>query len=293
MKRRVTPEHRVPMEHKLVAANGLQFGYLEAGSGPLVLLLHGFPDTAHTWDRAMQQLAAAGFRAVAPFMRGYHPTQIPGDGAYDTDTLAKDVVALIEALGEKEAIVVGHDWGASAAYGAAAIAPERVKQLVVFAIPHPKSMTPTPRLLWKVRHFFALRRKNAAAMAQRNEHAYIDELWQRWSPGWTIPAEETARVKEAFRQPGCLEAACAYYKFISPRLPKSHLLPITVPTVAFAGESDMISPRRYEKARHLFTSSYEVVQVPGGHFMHREHADHVIPELVRVIRDKPTAANSR
>jgi pimeloyl-ACP methyl ester carboxylesterase len=99
-----------------------------------------------------------------------------------------------------------------------------------------------------------------------------------------VPAEETARVKAAFREPGCLEAAVSYYRTISVRLPASHKLPITVPTVAIAGEHDMIAPRMYEKARHCFTGSYEVVQVPGGHFMHREHPDHVIGELVRAVR---------
>lgn len=269
-----------------IEANGVQFAYLTAGRGPLVLLLHGFPDTAHTWDRALPALADAGFRAVAPFLRGYHPTAIPADGAYDTETLARDALALIDALGESSAIVVGHDWGASAAYSAAALAPEKVRRLVVLAIPHPRSMKPTPSLAWKLRHFVTLRGKKAAAKCARDDFALIDDLVRRWSPAWKdIPAEETARVKAAFREPGCLEAAVSYYRTISLKLPKSHLVPITVPTVAFAGEHDMIAPRAYEKARHCFTSSYEVVQVPGGHFMHREHPAHVIPELVRVVRE--------
>src|SRR5262245_64260522 len=99
------------MKPKFVDANGLRFGYLEQGSGPLVLLLHGFPDTALTWDRAMPALAQAGYRAVAPFMRGYAPTAIPADGAYDTETLGKDAIALIHALGADAAVVIGHDWG--------------------------------------------------------------------------------------------------------------------------------------------------------------------------------------
>jgi len=268
-----------------VDANNLRFAYLEAGRGPLVLLMHGFPDTAYTWDRALPALAAAGFRAVAPFMRGYHPTAIPADGAYDIDTLAADAIALIEALGETSAVVVGHDWGAAAAYGAAALAPERVRQLVVFAIPHPKAMTPTPALAWRLRHFLTLRGKRAAAKCARDDFALIDELVRRWSPAWQVPPEETARVKAAFREPGCLEAAVAYYRTVGVRLPRSHTLPITVPAVAFAGEHDIIHPRLYEKARHCFTASYEVVQVPGGHFMHREHPDHVIGELVRVLHD--------
>jgi pimeloyl-ACP methyl ester carboxylesterase len=269
-----------------IDANGLRFGYLEAGKGPLVLLVHGFPDTAHTWDRALPALADAGFRAIAPFQRGYHPTAIPTDGKYDSDTLAGDIAALIEAFGEQQAIVVGHDWGASAAYAAAALTPERITKLVILAIPHPTAIKPTPRLVWRVRHFFTLRRKGAAAKCEANDFALIDQLVARWSPAWKdVPASETAHVKEAFRQPGCLDAALAYYRAISPKLPRGHRLPITVPTVAFAGEHDIIHPRAYEKARHRFKGSYEVVQVPGGHFMHREHPEHVIGELVRVVRE--------
>src|SRR2546423_524922 len=111
------------MTPRFVEANGLKFACLEQGKGPLVVLAHGFPDTAHTWDRALTALADAGFHAVAPFTRGYHPTQIPADGKYDVETLGRDLIALIDALGGN-AILVGHDWGAAAAYAAAALAPE-------------------------------------------------------------------------------------------------------------------------------------------------------------------------
>jgi pimeloyl-ACP methyl ester carboxylesterase len=239
-------------------------------------------------------VAAAGFRAVAPFTRGYAPTQVPADGAYDTDTLGRDLLALIEALGESRAAIVGHDWGASAAYSAAALAPERVRLLVTFAIPHPRGIRPTPALVWKLRHFATLRRASAADRVRRDDFALLDELVRRWSPAWQVPADETMKVKEAFRHPGSLEAALGYYRAVGVRLPPSHRPPIAVPAVAFAGEHDIISPRLYEKARHCFTSSYEVVQVPGGHFMHREHPEHVIPELVRVLeergRDTPTTS---
>jgi pimeloyl-ACP methyl ester carboxylesterase len=275
------------MKTGFVDANGLRFGYLAQGQGPLVLLVHGFPDTAFTWDRALPALAEAGYRAVAPFTRGYYPTEIPADGAYDAETLGKDVVALILALGADAAIVVGHDWGASAAYAAAAMAPERVRLLVTAAVPHPRSLRPTPGLLWKVRHFVTLSRKGAAERIRRGELAHVDELWRRWSPAWKkIPPAETEPVKAAFREPGCLEAALGYYRALSARLPPSHRLPIAVPAVAFAGEHDgIMTPRHYEKARRCFTGSYEVIQVPGGHFMHREHPEPFLRELVRVVRE--------
>src|SRR5215813_8273648 len=115
-----------PLRSTTVRANGLEFGLLEAGSGPLALCLHGFPDTARTWRHLLPVLAGAGFRAVAPFMRGYAPTAVPTDGGYGVGALAADAVALHEALGGgREAVLIGHDWGAEAAYAAAARAPGR------------------------------------------------------------------------------------------------------------------------------------------------------------------------
>src|SRR5262252_8591367 len=108
---------------RTVLANDLEFGILEAGSGPLALCLHGFPDSAQTWRDLLPELADAGFRAVAPFMRGYAPTAVPADGRYQMGVLAADAIALHEALGADErAVIVGHDWGAGAAHGAAAAA---------------------------------------------------------------------------------------------------------------------------------------------------------------------------
>lgn len=275
------------MDPKFVDAGGLRFAYLEEGTGPLVLLFHGFPDTAHTWDATMTALAKAGYRAVAPFTRGYHPTAIPADGAYDTDALANDVIALIDALGGGEpAIVVGHDWGAFAAYSAAVLAPNKVKLLITVAIPHPAAIRPTPRLAWIFRHMVTLRRSKAAAKLRDRDCALVDELWRRWSPAWKeIPPAETVAFKAILAEPGVAEATLGYYRALTLRIPASLRRPITVPAVAFAGVDDHIAPRAYEKARKRFTASYEVVQVPGGHFMHREHPTEFITELVRVLDD--------
>src|SRR3954467_1367928 len=116
------------MEPAFIEANGVKFAYLEQGKGPLVLLVHGFPDTAYSWDRVMPAVAELGFRVVAPFTRGYWPTE--AKGPYDGDTLAADLLALIEALGEEKAILVGHDFGASASYAAAGLRPDRGRMLI-------------------------------------------------------------------------------------------------------------------------------------------------------------------
>ncbi len=268
---------------KFVDANGLRFGYLESGSGPLVLLVHGFPDTAHSWDATRPALAAAGFRAVAPFTRGYAPTEIPKGEAYDSDTLGRDVLALIRALGGAPAVVVGHDWGASAAYSAAALEPDALRLLVTVAIPHPASVTPTPSAIWAVRHFFSLRRRNAVRWMPKDDFAHVDELVHRWSPKWDVPPGETDAVKAIFRNPANLDAALGYYRALRPWPPSSHRPKIRVPTVCFGGDSDLLPIAAYERARSRFTGPYEVVEMPGGHFMHREHPTIFNEKLLGVL----------
>jgi pimeloyl-ACP methyl ester carboxylesterase len=119
-----------------VSANGIDFHYLEAGSGPLVLCLHGCPDNAHTYRYLLPVLAEAGFRGVAPFMRGYFPSGRPADERYESILLAQDAAALIPALGADRGCVVGHDWGGFATLGCAALAPDRVRKIVTLAISH-------------------------------------------------------------------------------------------------------------------------------------------------------------
>ncbi len=266
-----------------VEANGIRFAYFEEGKGPLVLMVHGFPDTAHTWDVVRPAIAAAGYRVVTPFTRGYAPTEIPPDGPFDSETLGRDLIALIKALGEDEAVVVGHDWGASGAYAAATLAPEKVAMLVTLAIPHPASLKPSLGLLWKARHFFSLNLPGAAQRLRKTDFAYVDELVGRWSPAWNVPAGETDAVKAAFREPGCVEAALAYYKHVASKPPPALRQKISVPTVAFAGLQDILPPEAFDAAASRFTASYRVVRMPGGHFLHREHPERFEKELLETL----------
>ena len=200
-----------------VRANGLQFGILEAGSGPLALCLHGFPDSADTWRHLLPALAGAGFHAVAPFMRGYAPTAVPADGAYHLGALVADAVALHEVLGgDRNAVLIGHDWGAEAAYGTAAFAPDRWRRLVTLAVP--------PAALDEVlfndyeqlkRFFYLFMFRDPAGLAEtvvaNEDMAFLDELWRDWSPGFQ-PGEHLAQVKQSLRQPANLAAALGYYR---------------------------------------------------------------------------------
>ncbi|QEN15554.1 alpha/beta fold hydrolase [Mycolicibacterium sp. ELW1] len=254
-------------------ANGLRFAYIEEGSGPLVLMLHGFPDTAHTWDDLRPRIADRGYRAVSPFMRGYHPTEVP-DSDPSQETLARDVLALISALGASEAVLIGHDWGASAAYGAAALGPERVSKLITVAIPHPATLVPTPRKLWGARHFAAYKLPGAAKRFARNDFAALPAIYRRWSPTWSPPASEFDAVRECFASPGSLDAAFGYYRKLSPLPSASLRARITVPTTVFAGLDDPVAELSdYRRAARKFLSDYVIEEVPGGHFMHREHPE--------------------
>jgi pimeloyl-ACP methyl ester carboxylesterase len=119
-----------------VTANGLRFHYLAMGEGPLALCLHGFPDSPWTYRHLLPELAKAGYRAVAPFMRGYAPTEVPSDGRYQTSVLAADVAGLHAALGgDSRAVLIAHNWGAVAAYGAAALEPARWRRCAIMNVP--------------------------------------------------------------------------------------------------------------------------------------------------------------
>ena len=176
-----------------VRANNLEFGVLEAGSGPLALCLQGFPDCAHTWRHLLPALARAGFHAVAPSMRGYAPTEVPADGAYQLGALIADAAALHDVLGgDGDAVLIGHDWGAEAAYGAAAYAPDRWRRFFyLFMFRDPLGL--------------------AEAVLASDGMSFLDQLWHDWSPGFQ-PGGHLDRVKESLREPANLAAAVGYYR---------------------------------------------------------------------------------
>jgi pimeloyl-ACP methyl ester carboxylesterase len=125
-----------PWTHREISANGMRFHVAELGEGPLVVLLHGFPQFWWSMRHQLQALAEAGYRAVAPDLRGYGGSDKPPRG-YDAVTLASDVAGVIRALGSREAVVVGHDWGGFAAWATAALHPTEVRAVAALAAPHP------------------------------------------------------------------------------------------------------------------------------------------------------------
>jgi pimeloyl-ACP methyl ester carboxylesterase len=269
-----------------VQANGLRFGVLEAGTGPLALCLHGFPDTAHTWQLLLPELARAGFRAVAPFTRGYAPTEIPGDAAYSVSDLAADANALHDVLGgDADAVLIGHDWGAETAYAAAASAPERWRRLVTLGVP-PAGMDEVLlgdyEQLKRFFYLFLLQDQSGLAedVAARDDMAFLDLLWRDWSPGFD-PAGHLTRVKESLREPAHLAAAVAYYRATLLGTESERAAP-PQPTLYLHGARDgCIRADLIGGAADFLAAGSRIVIVPdSGHFLHLEKPAEVNAQIL-------------
>ena len=199
-----------------IAANNTEFSYLECGSGKLALLLHGFPDTARTWRHLMPQLASAGYRVVAPFMRGFAPSAVPADGCYQTAMLARDANALHEVLGgDGDAVIIGHDWGAPSVYGAAIDAPSRWKKVVGLAVPPTAALgmafVQNLEQIKKSWYMFFFQHGLADLVVGANNHAFIEMLWREWSPGYDASVD-LEFVRKSLADPKNLQAALGYYR---------------------------------------------------------------------------------
>ena len=210
-----------PLRRGSVKANGIEFAFLEAGTGPLALCLHGFPDSARTWRHLLPVLANAGFRAVAPFMRGYAPTALAPDGSYELGALVADAAALHEALGgDERAVLVGHDWGAETAYGASALAPARWRRLVTLAAP---PLALDERLfgdydqLKRFFYVFFFKTPLAESVVAADDMAFLGGLWRDWSPQYDA-TEDLRNVKRCLRDSANLAAALGYYRADEPGL---------------------------------------------------------------------------
>ncbi|MCW2666302.1 MAG: alpha/beta hydrolase fold protein [Frankiales bacterium] len=195
--------------------NDLDMAYLELGSGPLVVLLHGFPDTAWGWSPLMADLAGAGYRAVAPFMRGYAPTAVPADGLSPMSAWVADVLALREQLaGDEPSVVVGHDWGAFAAYGVASHAPHAWRRVVTASVPPASVMGERAGDYDQLKRFwyqYLFLQPAAEAVVAADDFAFLTRLWSDWSPGLDASAPLLA-VKDALRDPANLSAALSTYR---------------------------------------------------------------------------------
>jgi pimeloyl-ACP methyl ester carboxylesterase len=283
------------MTTRTITTPNVTFEAVEAGSGPLVLCLHGFPDQAQSFRHQLPALADAGFHAVAPYMRGYAPTSAPTDGRYDALALGEDVGALIEALGYDDAVVFGHDWGAAATYFGALLTPHRIRRIVTAAVPYgPRFFQAFTRDYDQQRRswYMMFFQQALADVAMRHDDfAMIDRLVADWSPGWTWPAEDREATKATFRRPGTLEAALGYYRatmgpaFADPGALEANAqgmtAPLPMPGLMLHGANDgCIGADMLEGMAQYFPAGLRIEIVPGaGHFVHQEQPD-VVNRLV-------------
>ena len=282
----------------------VEFAYLEDGpaDGPLALCLHGFPDVAPTWVALLEELAQAGFHAVAPWMRGYAPTAVPADGLYQPAALSLDALALADTLapGDRPAVLIGHDWGAIAAYGAVAHRPERFQRLVAMSVPHRASLAArmfmSPAQLKRSWYVFFFQLPLAEMAVSANDFAVIDQLWRDWSPGYEAPADHLRAVKGAFASPGGLDAAIGYYRHMLNPLKHDRRLAdveaagsgwIPVPTLYLHGADDGCIGADIvvlEEMKPLFPGGLDGEIIPGvGHFLHLEDPAGVNRRIVEFV----------
>lgn len=282
-----------PITTSTVTANGIDFTYLECGTGPLAMCFHGFPDSPHSWRYLMPALAEAGFRAVAPFTRGYAPTSLAADGCYQTGALSADANALHDALGgDGNAVIIGHDWGAPTVYGAAASQPDRWRRVVGMAVPPGGAMNMAfinnldqVKRSW---YMFYFQHPLSDLVVPSQDLAFIDMLWRDWSPGYPGDAD-SENCKACLRDPAHLAAALGYYRCTlgnGPRDEKYDAIQsagggqLPQPTLYLHGENDgCIGKEVAESVNNVAPWAKVHVVENAGHFLQLEQPD-VVNSLI-------------
>lgn len=228
------------LKHGFVEANGLRFHYIEAGAGPLVLLLHGFPEFWYGWRRQIPAIAAAGFRAVAPDLRGYNKTDRPRAlSDYALPVVVDDVIALIAALGESRASLVGHDWGGVIAWYTAMHSPVKVERLTILNAPHPAAYERELRSLSSqfLRSAYALFFQLPILpemLFRAGDFALLRRVLAR---GPAAEPEDVERYIEAFSSPGAFTGPLNYYR-AALRFARPTCKPVKAPTLVLWGDRD-------------------------------------------------------
>ncbi len=289
---------------RAATTHDLEVVYLQDGpdNGTPVFLYHGFPDDAQTWDAVASALAAAGFRTMAPYVRGFGPTRfrngVPRTG--EIPAQVHDVVALADTLGIDRFHLVGHDWGARAAYGAAALWPERV--IAVCGLANPYGTTNAQQILpieqtrayWYQWYFATPRGEDELV---RNRRAFCRELWRAWAPDWSFDEAEYETTALSFENPDFVTVVLSSYRerwgfvrgvdvFDEERRGLAALPAIRVPTLTLLGAEDGATlPGSARGKERLFAGPYRVETLSGcGHFLQRERAADVAERVLAHLR---------
>jgi pimeloyl-ACP methyl ester carboxylesterase len=271
-----------------VEAGDVTLHYVEAGEGPLVILLHGFPEFWFGWRQQIAPLAAAGFRVVAPDTRGYNLSSKPEDvSAYSVDLLAGDVAALIRALGAESARVVGHDWGGSIAWTLAMDHQDVVDRLVILNAAHPHKLQEGLHHPSQLRRswyffFFAIPGLPESVVHARDWHFFRHFLGEA-NPPYT--PEEMDRYIEAWSQDGAASGMINYYRDSvreSGKQARIEHTPISAPTLVIWGEKDSYLGEELAEPDHDDVPNLaRIERLPdASHWVHHDEADRVNQLLI-------------
>ncbi len=283
------------------------FSALVAGDpgDPLVLCIHGFPDQPSTFRFQAEALAAAGYRVVAPTLRGYEPSTQQADGDYSAISLANDVVDWLDALDVETAHIVGHDWGAVIVHVASSRSPERIRTAATMAVPPvgriPAALKSVPRQLQRSWYmtFFQLP-KIAERALQASDWKLLRQLWSTWSPSYEMSDDEWHTLREQFEAPGVVEAALGYYRrnATPPILlglkstEAMEAIDVSVPMLIMNGLDDGCMDKRlfdHTVIESDFSAGVTRLEIEGaGHFMHLEKPDVVNAALLEHFNSATT-----
>jgi pimeloyl-ACP methyl ester carboxylesterase len=290
----VTAAEESGLRHGYAQLPGSRLHYVEAGDGPLVVLLHGFPDFWFSWRFQIPALAAAGFRVVAPDMRGYNLSSRPRSvGEYDIDLLAADIRDLIRERGAERAFLAGHDWGAAVAWATAAQHPDAVERLAILNVPHPRRMLQGLRRPGQLRKswyifFFQLPWLPERLLQARHWRGFRIAFERDARPG-AFSREDIERYVEAWSQSGAVTAMLNYYRARfrqSPRRAVGRLRPIPAPTLVIWGERDRyLGVELAEPDRADVPNLERVVKLPAAsHWVHHDEPERVTELLIEFFR---------
>lgn len=266
---------------------------------PLVVLLHGFPDHPHSFRPVMARMVEAGYRVVAPWMRGYHPSV--RRGPYDIGRLAQDLIELVRALSpDRPAFAVGHDWGAAAVYHALALAPDRFVAAATLALPHPQVFLEriwhSPSQLRRSWHMFFFQLRGVSdRLLERHDFSFVDRLWRTWSPDYRLPEADRLLLHECLR--ASMPAPLAYYRALlwppgqATRILRGGALARTtsVPVIYLHGALDgCVGPAVGDGQERYFTGPYERAIIErAGHFLQLEAPDMVASFIIDWFQEFP------
>jgi pimeloyl-ACP methyl ester carboxylesterase len=289
--------------HRFVSANGSRFHIAEAGAGPMVLLLHGFPEFWGAWRHQLGALADAGFRAVAVDLRGYGASDKPPRG-YDGYTMAADVAGLIRALGERQATLVGTGFGGILAWAVATMHQPVVRRLAIISAAHPLRLRSAaladPRgQLTVVSPVLRFQLPRYEHVLTRDDAALVGQYLRSWGgPTWVGSADFVAYERECRQAMQIPQAAfCSLEAFrwgvrslvrlSGHRFRKQMAGAVRVPTLQLHGNLDpVVLPATAQGSGRYVESAYEWHLLAGvGHFPHREAPERVTGELIRWAKD--------